>query len=100
MFYANKIDSDIAYKELFDRAIQELDLKVVYILTEEEYLPNNWKGEVGYLNEEIIQKHIHDYKERTYYLSGPQGMVDAYKALIEKMGISKRNIIKDYFPGF
>ena len=48
----------------------------------------------------MIEKYIPDYAQRTFYLSGPQLMVEAYEDLLAKLNIKKSQIIKDYFPGY
>jgi ferredoxin-NADP reductase len=100
MFYANKFEDDIAYKSIFDQAESKLKFKCVYVLTEKLHAPKEWNGEIGYLDENMIKKHIPDVKKCKYYLSGPQGMVNAYKELLLRIGVSRMNIITDYFPGF
>lgn len=100
MFYANNFEEDIAYRNLFDEAASKLNLKNVYVLTEKLHAPKDWKGEVGFLNEDVVKKHVPDYKERKFYLSGPQAMVVAYKKLLMSMGVSQFSIVTDYFPGF
>jgi len=47
----------------------------------------------------MIQKAVLDYKERTYYLSGPPNIVKAYEQVLKNMQIKKNQIKKDFFPG-
>ena len=54
---------------------------------------------VGRIDEEIIKK-APDYKNRKFYLSGPQGMVNAYKILLNQLSVKKSKIVTDYFPGY
>jgi ferredoxin-NADP reductase len=100
LFYANKTAEEIAYKDFFERAETELGIELVYILTEVDKLPEGLKGEVGRINEEILKKHVPDYKERVFYLSGPIGMVNGYKHLLLGLGVSPTQVVTDYFPGF
>ena len=48
----------------------------------------------------MISKYVTDYKERLFYLSGPNVMVEAYKNLLSKIGVKRTNIITDYFSGY
>lgn len=100
LFYANKIEDEIAYKEQFDEAKLKMNLKIVYILTDEANVPTHWKGEKGRLNEEILNKYLKDLKEYQFYLSGPNAMVDNYKKLLLSLGVKRVSIHTDYFPGF
>ena len=96
----NKVEADIAFKELFVQAEQEIGLKTKYVLTKTDAIPQHWTGLVGRMSEKMIQKEVPDFKERRFYLSGPNAMVDAYKHLLAKLGVPKQNIVTDYFPGF
>lgn len=99
LFYANKNISEIAYHEIFNQAAKELGIKTVYTLTEKEKVPANWDGRVGRIDPKMIAEEVPDYKQRLFYLSGPQGMIDATKKVLKNMGISERQIKTDYFPG-
>ena len=100
LFYANKSVEEIAYKELFAEASRKIGFKVVYILTEREAIPPGWAGERGRIDEQMLKKYIFGLKDRTYYLSGPNAMVESYKKLLKKLGVSSSSIRTDYFPGF
>lgn len=100
IFYANNIKEDISYKDIFDEASKKIGLETIYILTNKDLVPKNWNGEVGYLTTDILKKYVKDYQTRTFYLSGPNAMVDAYKKLLKQMGINDKQIVTDYFPGF
>lgn len=98
MFYANKLTTDIAYKGLFDRARQELGIKTIYVLTaEKQPVPGMWSGPI---DENLIAQEVPDYRERIFYISGPHGMVEAYKKTLKDMGVSRFKIKSDFFPGF
>lgn len=99
LYYANRYENEIAYSQLFEEA-ESIGVKSVYMLSGKDSLPRNWRGEVGYLTEEIIKKHTPDFLDRRWYLSGPSSMVSSYDKLLRSMGMPSNQIIKDYFPGF
>lgn len=99
LFYSNRTPQDIAYSDLIKRAEQQIGLKAVMSISDQPY-PANWTGETGFVNVEMIKKHIPDLTERKFYLSGPNAMVEAYKKMLLSMGVSRSQIITDYFPGF
>lgn len=100
LFYANKTQDEIAYRDVFTQAQNAIGLKIVYVLSDREHIPAGWTGKAGRINEEMLTQEVPDYKERTFYLSGPNAMVDAYKRLLAKLGVPQTNIVTDYFPGF
>lgn len=100
LMFSNKKAGEIAYRDIFDgAAAANIGFRVIYTLTERP-VPSDWKDEVGVLDAAMIQKHVPDYKERLFYLSGPHGMVDTFVHTLQAMGVSRFNIKTDYFPGF
>ncbi|MBI3397071.1 oxidoreductase [Candidatus Woesebacteria bacterium] len=100
ILYSNKLATEIVYKDVFDQAFQQLGIRTVYTLTDETQIPIGWEGKVGRINEQVIGGEIPDFRERTFYLSGPHQMVTSFEETLYKMGISKRQIKKDFFPGY
>ena len=100
LFYANKTVDDIVYREVFDRAQRELGIEVIYTLTDESKLRASWKGRVGRLSPKLIRAVVPDYQGCRFYLSGPNQMVDSFRAALRRMGIPGSRIKTDYFPGF
>ncbi|HWY79390.1 MAG TPA: hypothetical protein VNW29_03465 [Candidatus Sulfotelmatobacter sp.] len=100
MFYANKRADEIVYSDIFNQAEKQLGIKMVYTLTDQINVPVNWQGRVGRIDTTLIQQEVPDYMERTFYLSGPHSMVVAYEEVLRGMGIPKKQIKKDFFPGF
>jgi len=100
LFYANKTVDDILYRDVFDRAEREIGLEVVYTLTDARKLPPSWKGRVGRLSPKLIQAMVPDYRERIFYISGPNNMVDSFKGVLRDLGVKEANIRTDFFPGF
>ena len=90
LIYSNKTEKDIVYKEIFDEAEKKLGIKVIYNVTEKN----------GRVDGQMIAKNIPDYMERMFYLSGPHGMVDGFEEILLKLGVAKKQIKKDFFPGF
>ncbi|MFA5942575.1 MAG: RnfABCDGE type electron transport complex subunit D [Candidatus Paceibacterota bacterium] len=98
LLYSNKFSSEIAYKETFDEAAQKIGMKTVYVLTGEPHpVPGTYAGRI---HEGLIANEIPDYKERTFYISGPPAMVSATARGLHTMGVSRSRIKTDYFPGF
>lgn len=99
MFYTCVSPDEFVYKDVFKKAEEELGIKTVYVVTDASK-KSNWNGEVGYLNREMIEKYVLNYKERSYYISGPNVMVESYRDLLLSIGIKRSNIITDYFSGY
>ena len=96
LLYTNRFPHDIAYKDIFEEA-KKFGIRTIYTVTERT---EGWTGNTGYINKEMISKEIPDFGTRTFYISGPHGMVESYHSMLRGMGISQKNIKTDYFPGF
>jgi len=99
IFYANKTVDEIVYKDVFDRAEQELGIKTIYTVTDTNNLPASWAGQVGRISPQLIRATVPQYKEYVFYISGSREMVDSFKAILKGLGVSKSQIKTDYFPG-
>jgi ferredoxin-NADP reductase len=98
MFYSNKKADEVAYYDILERAREQVGMKTIYALTDDT---RSFAGSYnGMISPEIIKKEVPDYRERTFYISGPRGMVLAFEAALKDLGIKQTRIKTDYFPGF
>ncbi|OHA53815.1 MAG: oxidoreductase [Candidatus Terrybacteria bacterium RIFCSPLOWO2_02_42_20] len=112
LFYSNKRPEDAAFlKELQILEKENKNFKLVATMTAptESRSPDQsvgkkskqaWRGETGFINKEIIQKHLKDLNSPIYYMSGPPQMVKAMRELAEKIGASNDNIKFEEFAGY
>lgn len=99
-FYACSQEGEFVYRDLLAEAEKELGITVVYVITRAENAPANWKGMKGRLTADDITKYVSEAKDRTYYLSGPNAMVEGYKSILHTLGVPLTSVVTDYFPGF
>ncbi|OGL23391.1 hypothetical protein A2791_00890 [Candidatus Saccharibacteria bacterium RIFCSPHIGHO2_01_FULL_46_30] len=101
MLYAANTTQDIAYKDIFDQAQQELGMATTYVVAElgatQSIQPNFRTGRVDV---DAISALVPEYRGRTYYISGSHQMVVAVQAALAQLGVPKRHIKVDYFPGY
>jgi ferredoxin-NADP reductase/Na+-translocating ferredoxin:NAD+ oxidoreductase RnfD subunit len=100
LFYSNKTEGEIAYREIFAEAEDaDIGIKVVYTITD-KLVASSWQGERGYVNAEMIKRHVPDYQDRYFYVSGPHSMVDGFSKTLRQLGVRRSRMKKDFFPGF
>lgn len=97
LIYSNKTAEEIAYKDILDRAENELGIKTVYCVTREQAPASGISA--GPLRPGIIAREIPDYRERLFFVSGPPAMVAAFLEILRAMGVPRRKIKIDFFPG-
>jgi ferredoxin-NADP reductase/Na+-translocating ferredoxin:NAD+ oxidoreductase RnfD subunit len=98
MLYGNNKIDEIAYSGLFDRAERELGLRTVYAVAEDTVVDANIHQ--GFIDEALIQAEIPDFKDRTFYISGPRAMVVRFQGVLKGLGVARSRIKVDFFPGF
>jgi ferredoxin-NADP reductase len=96
LFYCNNTRADIAYADEFAAAATVMPLSIVHVIAKEDVAE---PFETGFIDAAMLQRRAPDYRERTWYLSGPPGMVNAYETMLQKAGVPAARIIKDFFPG-
>lgn len=99
LLYFASSPSEFAFNNTFGQA-KTYGLKTIYSLTNPAVVPKNWKGSVGVIESEFIKKNIPDFKDRSFYVSGPLGFVQAAESALLKVGINRTQIKTDFFPGY
>jgi glycine betaine catabolism B len=99
LFYSNRSAAEIVYQDVLDQAANQLGTKIIYALTDPQ-TPAGWSGHKGMVDAALITQEVPDYKERTFYVSGPHGMVTAFQQTLAQLGVPKRQIKTDFFPGY
>ena len=87
LLYAVKNENKIAYRYLFIEAEAKIGLRTEYVISR-------------LIDAALIREKLADWRERIFYISGPEAMVDAFKKMLRGMGVRRKNITTDYFPGF
>lgn len=87
--YSNKSADEIVFKDIFEKG-EKFGVRTIYVNTKKQ----------GYIDEKLIKRQVPDFKERMFYVSGPEPMVQSFEKMLKNMGIAKSNIKRDYFPGY
>lgn len=98
VLYVNRTQEEIGFTSLFERA-KEFGVRVEYVLTNAMTLPQNWTGLTGHIDIKMITSVIPDYKNRRFYISGPQLMVTSVRDQLVDI-IPSEHILVDFFPGY
>lgn len=99
LLWGNRSADDIVYRDVLAEAQAKLGIKAVFTLTEGAAAPRNWPGSVGRIDARLIAEAVPDYRERTFYVSGPPDMVKGTERALRALGVSRRRVKKDFFPG-
>jgi predicted ferric reductase len=95
LIYATKNMGGATFKEDLEDLEKRLNLEVVYVLEEPE---DDWEGEEGRVDKEILEKYASDTPEETmYFICGPQPMMEAVQEHLEKLGVPREHVQLEQF---
>jgi ferredoxin-NADP reductase len=96
VLYGNERPEDIAYRDVLDTAERELGIPTYYAVARgagRDLYP-------GFIDARLVRNTVPDFRDRVFYISGPQAMVTALRKVLVGMGVHRTRIKVDFFPGF
>jgi predicted ferric reductase len=85
LVYASESWDAITFREEIEALTPRLDLKVVHVLRDP---PEGWEGESGYVDRELLERHLPPAPERAaYLLCGPDPVTEAAEEGLRALGI-------------
>jgi len=94
-FYGNPTWESVIYREELEGLEKRLDLKLIHVL---EQPPEGWEGETGYINADILRRHLpDDYKESTFFLCGPLPMIEAVEGAMHEVKVPPVHIYSEQY---
>lgn len=100
LFHSCSRGDDFVYADVFSEAEKRIGLVRHCLLSEKENAKASFKGEFGHLNNSILKRLVPDYKDRLFYISGSNVMVDATKKVLRESKVKSSQIVTDYFSGY
>jgi Na+-transporting NADH:ubiquinone oxidoreductase subunit NqrF len=59
-----------------------------------------WRGETGFLDRVMLERHLKDLAANVYYVAGPPGLVEAMQKMLTGAGVEEEAIHTDEFFGY
>lgn len=101
LFYSNRRPEDAAFlKELSELAQSTPHFILVPSMTEIERSKQDWSGERGFVDRDMLVKHFCDLKGPIYYVAGPPAMVAAMQQMLIRAGVDEDDIRTEEFGGY
>lgn len=99
LLYSNKTPDDAPFLSDFeDMAAENPNFTFVPVMTRTN--AEQWSGESGHIDEEMLKRHVSDVSKPIYYLSGPADMVQAMQKMLVNAGANEDNIRAEEFSGY
>jgi ferredoxin-NADP reductase len=101
LFYSNRRPEDAPFLE----ALQVLEksnpnFKLICTMTEMSLSQREWKGETGWVNKEMLSRHLTALQGPIYYSAGPPAMVAGMRKILVGAGVDEDDIRTEEFAGY
>ena len=102
LFYSNRTPDEIAYRDVLDEGAAKFGLRTVYAITDANAAASSAATDTinGRIDANLIARTVPDFHDRMFYISGTHAMVSLFKKTLADLGVPRRNIKTDFFPGF
>ncbi|MDE2018900.1 MAG: FAD-dependent oxidoreductase [Patescibacteria group bacterium] len=101
LFYSNRRPEDAAFLgELGDLEKQNPHFRLVGTMTGMENSKQKWNGETGYIDGEMLKRHLDDIAKPIYYVAGPPTMTMAMRVALNGIGVDDDYIKSEEFAGY
>jgi ferredoxin-NADP reductase len=101
LFYSNRRPEDAPFLD----ALQVLEksnpnFQLVCTMTAMPQSKQEWKGETGLINREMLSRHLTNLQGPIYYVAGPPAMVAGMRKMLVAAGVDEDDIRTEEFGGY
>lgn len=101
LFYSNRRPEDAAFLDALSEAPQQNpNFQLIATMTEMDKSPRAWNGETGFINGEMLGRHLPSLQGPIYYLAGPPAMVAGMRRMLTDAGVDEDDIRTEEFSGY
>jgi ferredoxin-NADP reductase len=81
---------------------QELNHRFKFIptITQSAGVPHDWRGELGYITQPMLNRRLPVSQAPVFYIAGPRGMVDGMRQILSDALVSDDDIRAEEFAGY
>ncbi|UCD98549.1 MAG: ferric reductase-like transmembrane domain-containing protein [Chloroflexota bacterium] len=95
LFYGGNQWESLTFREELEQLSSKMDLRIVFVLSQP---PEDWKGERGFINREILERHLPEqYKRFVYFICGPSPLMDAMEEALPNLGVPAEKVFSERF---
>lgn len=101
LFYSNRRPEDAPFLQVLrDEAGKNPNFHLIPSMSEMEKSHREWKGETGFINKEMLTRHLPSLQGPIYYIAGPPAMVTAMRQMLAGAGVDEDDIRTEEFAGY
>lgn len=95
LIYGSPSRSKTVFYDDLNKLKDKLNLNLVYVY---EDPPDQWEGETGFINEDIMRRHIpEDYENCEFFICGPPPMMDLAESTLNEWGVPVHKVHSERF---
>jgi ferredoxin-NADP reductase len=101
LFYSNRRPEDTPFLDtlqMLERSNPNFQL--VCTMTAMPQSKQEWKGETGLINREMLSRHLTNLQGPIYYIAGPPAMVAGMRKMLVGAGVDEDDIRTEEFGGY
>jgi len=101
LFYSNRRPDDAAFlPELEEMEYANSNYRLIATMAEPEKSVESWWGEVGFVRQEMLERHLPAGVSPIYYFAGPPPMTMAMRKMLDSMGVGEQDMRYEEFYGY
>jgi ferredoxin-NADP reductase len=101
LFYSNRRPEDAAFLDVLSKVpAQNPNFSLIPTMTGMDKSHRDWKGETGFINGDMLARHLPSLQGPIYYLAGPPAMVAAMRRMLTDAGVDEDEIRTEEFSGY
>jgi len=101
-WYGARARIDLYYADDMERLAQEHANFSWHVALSDPAPGDAWDGETGFIHDLVYRSHLKAHPDPAaceYYVCGPPLMIEAVRALLDRLGVASENILYDDFGG-
>jgi ferredoxin-NADP reductase len=95
LFYGNRRPQDAAFLDELS-GLKNANFKLVAAMSEAK----DWRGEKGFIDRAMLERHLPDLRAPLYYFAGPPAMAMAMQQMLAGAGIPEDGMRSEEFYGY
>jgi ferredoxin-NADP reductase len=101
LFFSNHTRQDAPFFDELDRLqARNPNYRFIPTMTDLTVSCSCWSGETGFINSEMLARHLHNVQQAIYYLTGPSSMVMGMRTVLHEAGVDDDDIRVEEFLGY
>jgi ferredoxin-NADP reductase len=101
LFYSNRRPEDAAFLEELQKIEQtNPNYRLIATMTEADKSSRAWSGETGFIQRDMLERHLPELLSPIYYFAGPPGMTMAMQKTLEDIGVVEDAMRSEEFYGY